>query len=363
MVTVLSANTALADVPLSGKLGRVTIDDTVEIRRNTSATLNGTVIKGNVLVRSGATLVSNGAKIDGNVQAFDANRVDLGQQTVVHGDVQAEGTRSLIVRGGTFVGGNVQLTEASAAVTEDALRVEFSKVDGDLHAEKSSGRLRALENQIGGNLQFLENKTGTYEIENNSIGGGLQFFKNRGSGGDHRQYRGGQPAEQRKHARACCCRKYRQRGHGNRFFTPTPNSGETGSPHSTALVGGLSIPSRLRISPSPAGGCAPQGFSRAGHALPAAPGPDPALWQQPTHTRPAALMPTKAGLDYPDGPRARCTDQAASAQRKKQFTQRRGVFRAPEVCRGQAISPENPANSGFPAFGSHQPTTARAGRS
>jgi hypothetical protein len=182
------ANTALADVPLSGTIGNITIDDTVEIRRNTSATLNGTVIKGNVLVRSGATLISNGAKIDGNVQAFGAYLVDLRPETKVDGDVQGEGTRFIIVRGvsrknkNTVVGGNVQLTEASAAATEDALRVEFSQVDGDLQVEKSPGRLRALGNQIGGNLQFVENKTGTYEIENNSIGGDLQFFKNRGSG-------------------------------------------------------------------------------------------------------------------------------------------------------------------------------------
>jgi len=147
-ITLVSANAALADVPLTGTVGPITIDDTVEIRRNTSATLNGTIIKGNVLVRSGATLISNGAKIDGNVQAFDAYLVDLRQQTAVDGDVQGEGTRSLIVRGGTFVGGNVQLTEASAPGNENTLWVEASRVDGDLQAEKSPGRLRALGNQI-----------------------------------------------------------------------------------------------------------------------------------------------------------------------------------------------------------------------
>ncbi len=80
------------------------------------------------------------------------------------------------------MGGKVQLTEASATGNEDTLWVEASRVDGDLQAEKSPGRLRALKNQIGGNLQFVENRTGAYEIKNNHIKGDLQFFKNRGSG-------------------------------------------------------------------------------------------------------------------------------------------------------------------------------------
>jgi len=78
----------------SGLVGNIAIDDTVEIPGNTSATLNGTIIKGNVLVRSGAALISNGAQIDGNVQAFDAYLAELRQQAVVGGDVQGEGTAS-----------------------------------------------------------------------------------------------------------------------------------------------------------------------------------------------------------------------------------------------------------------------------
>jgi hypothetical protein len=53
LATLFFANTTLADVPLSGRVGPITIDDTVEIPRNDRATLNGTVIKGNVLVRKG----------------------------------------------------------------------------------------------------------------------------------------------------------------------------------------------------------------------------------------------------------------------------------------------------------------------
>jgi hypothetical protein len=73
------------------------------------------------------------------------------------------------------------VTEAVAASTVDALLVTNATVDGDVQAEKSSGRLRAVGNRIGGNLQFVENRTGLYDIRNNTIGGDLQFFKNIGS--------------------------------------------------------------------------------------------------------------------------------------------------------------------------------------
>lgn len=57
---------------LNGLIGNITNDDTVQIPGNTLATLNGTIIKSDVWVRSAATLISNGPKRDGNVQAFDA---------------------------------------------------------------------------------------------------------------------------------------------------------------------------------------------------------------------------------------------------------------------------------------------------
>jgi hypothetical protein len=62
-----------------------------------------------------------------------------------------------------------------------ALLVQNTTVEGDVQAEKSTGRLRALGNKIGGNLQFVENKRGPYAIHNNRIDGDLQFFKNSGT--------------------------------------------------------------------------------------------------------------------------------------------------------------------------------------
>ena len=177
-----TAALANADVILKGRVGPRTIDDNVVIARNTTCVLNGTIIKGNVRVLAGARLYANGARVIGNVQAGHSFLVDLRDSTRVTGDVQGKGTRSILVRNGTWVGGNVQLTEGSASSRVDALLVRNATVIGDVQAEKSRGRLRALGSRIGGNLQFVENRHGPYAIRNNQVREDLQFFKNYGTG-------------------------------------------------------------------------------------------------------------------------------------------------------------------------------------
>ena len=179
---LLTVHEVRADVRLVGTVGSITIDDNAYVPKYTTATLNGTIIKGNVFVRRGARLIANGARIIGNVQAYGSLLVDLRQQNFVDGDVQGKYTRSIRVRGGTVVGGNVQLEEAAAPTDVDALLVYLANVDGDVQAKKTAGRLRVIESEIGGNLQFEENYTGPYVIMDNSIDGDLQFFKNRGQG-------------------------------------------------------------------------------------------------------------------------------------------------------------------------------------
>ena len=176
---------ARADTTVIGTITGGVYNDTIQIPAGATATLNGTIVKGDVKVYRNASFTANGARIEGNVQADlespSALLVKLDLNTRVDGDVQGKYTRTVIVQGGTGVGGNVQVAEAVAASTVDALLVTNATVDGDVQAEKSSGRLRAVGNRIGGNLQFVENRTGLYDIRNNTIGGDLQFFKNIGS--------------------------------------------------------------------------------------------------------------------------------------------------------------------------------------
>lgn len=96
---------------------------------------------------------------------------------MIIGDVQGAGSSSIRVRGGTRVGGNVQLQSGNSLLVLDSV------VDGDVQAEKSVGPIRVTGTTIGGNLQVVENTRGKYHLTNNTITSDLQFFKNTGTGG------------------------------------------------------------------------------------------------------------------------------------------------------------------------------------
>lgn len=177
-----SVDLASAEVTLRGNVGKRVIDDDVVIAQNTKAVLNGTVIKGNVRVLAGAKLVAKRARIDGDVQSFKALKVELRRGTRVDGDFQGEGTRTMILKENSKVEGNVQTKESSAAERVTALQVLNATVDGDVQAEKGSGRYAIIGSTVDGNIQVVENQTGLYQIRRNRVAGDLQYFKNRGAG-------------------------------------------------------------------------------------------------------------------------------------------------------------------------------------
>jgi cytoskeletal protein CcmA (bactofilin family) len=94
---------ARADTTVTGTRGAITIDDTIEIPAGATATLNGTIVKGDVKVYRNASFIANGARIEGNVQADlvsspSASLVKLDLNTRVDGDVQGKYTRTVIVQ-------------------------------------------------------------------------------------------------------------------------------------------------------------------------------------------------------------------------------------------------------------------------
>lgn len=176
------AGSAAADVILRGTIEGRVIEDNAVIPAGASTILTNTVIKGNLLVRGNARVVSAGSTIEGNVQSDRSALIDIGQSTLVKGNVQALRTRSVFLRTGTTVEGSVQIVESTAPANVHALLVQDTTIKGDLQAEKSSGQIRAIDNDIDGNLQFTENRTGEYAITDNEIKGDLQFSKNKGTG-------------------------------------------------------------------------------------------------------------------------------------------------------------------------------------
>lgn len=141
---------AFADVYCPPSLGAVTIDDNVIVTG--TCYLNGTQVKGNVLVQAnGALTVRNNARIEGNIQADGGKYVRvLGSD--VDGDIQLKGLENRSVVKSSTIGGNLQM-------------------------DSNSGKLITLENIIEGDLQAFGN-TGGVLIDGNFIDGNLQCKSN-----------------------------------------------------------------------------------------------------------------------------------------------------------------------------------------
>jgi hypothetical protein len=142
----IRAPAAADDYNCSGSLGAVTVDNLV-VSENTTCTLNGTRITGNLFVLRNATL--------------NAHNVN------VYGNIHADGAALVNVYAGSFVGGNIQIADSGAA---DIRRVD---IDGNLQFDENRSYLQADNNRIGGNLGAFDN-TGGVSITNNSIRGNLQ---------------------------------------------------------------------------------------------------------------------------------------------------------------------------------------------
>lgn len=133
-----------------GTLGAITVDN-LRVPNGASCTLDRTYVKGTVKVEGNATLVATSIRVVGNVQAENAARV--------------------IVRGGSRVGGSVQIVQGGSA------RVVGSNVNGDILYDDNRRALAALRNAVGGNVQAFQN-TGGVEIRGNVIDGNLQCKEN-----------------------------------------------------------------------------------------------------------------------------------------------------------------------------------------
>lgn len=145
------ATPAWADeVSCTGSLGAVTVDN-LRVPQDAACTLTGTVVKGNITVQSRARLDAVGVRVVGNVQA--------------------ENAASVVLRGSSQVGGNVQVKQGgSASVTQTA-------VTGDIQYDLNRGPLVADDNRVGGNIQIFENFGGA-TVNRNTVDGNLQCKEN-----------------------------------------------------------------------------------------------------------------------------------------------------------------------------------------
>jgi hypothetical protein len=134
-----------------GTIGARTVDN-LRVPQGATCRLNGTFVKGTVKVQRAATLVATNVRVIGNVQG--------------------ENARNVVVRGGSRIGGSVQVVQGARA------RVANSRVNGDILFDENDRRLSVVSSRIGEDVQAFQN-TGGVTIRDNRIDGNLQCKANR----------------------------------------------------------------------------------------------------------------------------------------------------------------------------------------
>jgi hypothetical protein len=139
------------DVQCPPSRGAVTIGNNVVVTG--SCTLDGTRVRGNVIVEDRGNLYARRADIDGNVQTDGARRVRL-VRTDVDGSVQLEGLISSLpsVVDRSDIEGSIQVKQ-----NRSPLALLNNSVEEDVQAFTNRGGVRIERNVIGGNLQCKEN--------------------------------------------------------------------------------------------------------------------------------------------------------------------------------------------------------------
>lgn len=133
-----------------GTIGAVALDN-IRVPDGARCVLTRTQANGSVVVGTGSTLVANSVSINGNLQA--------------------EGSRSVELRGTSTVGGSVQIVQGGGA------RIENASINGDLLFDSNDRFVQAVGNSIGADLQAFQN-IGGLRIARNIIDGNLQCKAN-----------------------------------------------------------------------------------------------------------------------------------------------------------------------------------------
>ncbi|MGZ8226493.1 MAG: hypothetical protein ACXWT3_07650 [Methylococcaceae bacterium] len=151
LLTVLWVSPAMAEeFVCNGAFGARTFDN-VRVPQNATCNLTGTRVKGTIKVENNATLTARKIVVIGNVQAENAKQVNV-----------LESSR---------VGGSVQVKQGGGANVYDSF------VDSDIQYDTNFAYVRALRNNVGGNVQAISNSGGV-EIRRNVIDGNLQCKQN-----------------------------------------------------------------------------------------------------------------------------------------------------------------------------------------
>jgi hypothetical protein len=148
--TLLPVAALADDVNCPPNLGNEEVDGNVLIAA--SCRLDGTTVKGNVLLYAGGSLVAVDATIRGNIQAENADFIDVDNTEVI---------------------GSIQLDN----MVGDVSNVRGSRIDGSIQLKSNRSRLEIQDNTVNADVQAFSNIGGVL-IEDNVIDGNLQCKEN-----------------------------------------------------------------------------------------------------------------------------------------------------------------------------------------
>ena len=187
-LAILQAPTARAnDTPCVGVLTGA--HDNVVVPAGATCTLLGATVRGNVKVLARATFIGRNSRIGGNVESQFANFTDLrggnvvlGSVSIYNSDVYSDicgneiGENVIVQYGGIFSGIQSGLSSVFC------IPAAPNRIGGKVHVEKTAFFQDVEGDEIGGDLQILEN-TALFarRLNNNRVGGNMQVFKNMGA--------------------------------------------------------------------------------------------------------------------------------------------------------------------------------------
>lgn len=139
------------EVTCQGNLGAITVDN-VKVPQGKTCILNGTKVKGNIVVNTNATLRAKAVRVNGNIQAEGASYVEVLSNSMVGGSIQVkQGQRARLV--GNKINGSIQLESNRGTLVSSS-----NTVGADLQAFQNTGGVSLSRNRINGNMQCKENR-------------------------------------------------------------------------------------------------------------------------------------------------------------------------------------------------------------
>lgn len=151
--------------------------DNLTVKNGGFATLDGTLVTGNVVVEDGGKLIlKNGVEVEGSVQSFGATLCKV-KDTFINGSLQIKKTKKITVENVT-INGDLQLETNKI---QRSATIRGCLIGGNMQLYKNrigTYQILIAANEVHGNLQLVDNRDGTIVVEDNYVESSIQCTDN-----------------------------------------------------------------------------------------------------------------------------------------------------------------------------------------